>query len=521
VLGVDIDVDGNPIARVTKTYTLRRQTKEELTYDLGLSVNVDNLTDEPIDVIVTQQGSIGLRREGLRAEDRMVLAAIWEGDTLEVNQYARAKVRKQGKLELGTDKENTRIAWAGEANQYFACLMAPVGRKGPADPPRFAALDAMTLTDMEEGAGADLTLRYVTRPISIPAKLATSVAFDCYIGPKSKRAFQTVPEYLSRDYYQAVSISYYICAPNAVVSLMMKLLGTFHDYIWPHNYGVAIIILVLVVRTILHPITKKSQVNMVKMQKNAARLQPKIQAAKEKFANDRAAMNQAVMQIYKEEGVNPAGQMLTCLPMMLQIPIWGGLFTALNFTIEMRHAPFDGWWIKDLAGQDALIHFAHPITIPLIGVLMGGPIHSLNLLPILLGISQILQAKYMPRGNPGVQASGNPDQLEQQRKMMTFMSLFMVMIFYNAPSGLNLYIMASNFFGVLEQWRIRQHLAAQEEKGEPSAPAKPSPGKTPDRKPAAGPREKSWLQKKWDAVQKQVEDAKRVQSPKHKGKPRK
>src|SRR5437870_1923978 len=164
------------------------------------------------------------------------------------------------------------------------------------------------------------------------------------------------------------------------------------------------------------------------------------------------------MKVCQEAGVNPAGNLLTCLPMMLQIPIWGALWAALGSTIEMRHAPFDGRWIKDLTSPDALIHFKNAVYIPLVSKLMGGPFTSLNVLPILLGISQMLQTKYMPRGALAAQTGGSPDQLEQQRKMMMFMSVFFVLMLYNAPSGLNLYIMASNFFGILEQWRIRQHI---------------------------------------------------------------
>jgi YidC/Oxa1 family membrane protein insertase len=531
-LAVDVHSPADaPLARVTKTYELPRQpadqSPDQRTYDLILSVEVENLTDQPMAVIITQKGPVGLTREDLRTEDRMVIGAEWEDGEVSTDTYKRAAILKQKKIEMGKDDGEQRIAWASESNKYFTCIMAPAGRRSGTDEPRFAALEAITYTEAAEGAEQDLSLQYVSRPIVIPAGAARGVGFDCYIGPKSKRAFQGVAGYAERDYYQVITVGFMSCAPGGLVALMMRLLNTFHA-IWPHNYGVAIIVLVLVVRTILHPITKKSQANMMRMQKNTARLQPKIQAVREKHANDRAAMNQAIMEVYKEEGINPAGQMLSCLPMMLQIPIWMALWTALSSTIEMRHAPFDGWWIKDLAGQDALISFGRPITIPLLSYLMGGPMDSLNLLPILLGISQVLQTRFMPKGNPGTASNANPDQLAQQRKMMMFMSVFFVFILYNAPSGLNLYIMSSNFFGILEQWRIRQHLAEEDKKSEDlkPAPIPPTPGRPTDGIRAKGPADphpkpKGWLQKRWGELQKQVEDAKRVPSSRPKSKPRK
>jgi YidC/Oxa1 family membrane protein insertase len=258
---------------------------------------------------------------------------------------------------------------------------------------------------------------------------------------------------------------------------------------------------VIVVRTILHPITRRSQVNMMKMQKQMASLQPKVNAVKEKYANDRAAMNQAMMEVYKDAGVNPAGSMLTCLPMMLQLPIWAALWTALNSTVEMRHAAFDGWWIRDLTQPDALIAFSAGVEIPLLSYVMGGPIHSFNLLPILLAISQLIQAKFMPRSSAPA-AGGNPDQMEQQRKMMMFMSVFFLFLFYNMPSGLNLYIMTSNLAGILEQWRIRKHIAEEEEKAKFAPPP--------------GPKPKGWFHRKWEELQKEAEEVKRIQSPKAK-----
>jgi YidC/Oxa1 family membrane protein insertase len=500
--------DGKPLARVSKTYTLPQHSTESMRYDFDLSLKIDNLSGQPQRIILVQEGPVGFRKEEPRSEDRKVLAALRADGRLTVTGHMRPQVIKKGQIVLGSDDGTTHIAWAAEINKTFASIVTPAGRPA-VESVKFSSLEALDLVkedpaEMPEVTG--LTFQFVTAPYTLAPGASEQVAFNCYLGPKSKRAFQDVPAYAQQDYYAVITESFPWCAPGGLIALMMWLLNAFHA-IPPHNYGIAIIILVLVVRAILHPITKRSQINMTKMQKQMAWLQPKLTAIKEKYANDRVQQNQAIMEVYQEAGVNPAGQFLSCLPMALQMPIWIALWTALASTIEMRHAPFDGFWIKDLAAPDALITFS-PVTIPLISWFTG-PIHSLNLLPILLGISQALQTKFMPRGASPQATAGQPDQLEQQRKMMMWMSVIFVLMLYNAPSGLNLYIMASNFFSLLEQWRIRQHIA-EEEKRHPG-------GFEPKKKTE---RKRSWfsgyLMDKWGELAKQADEAKRAQSPRDK-----
>ncbi len=501
--------DGTPLARVRKTYTLPPQPAATKTSDLGVSVRVENLTATPLRVVVVQQGPIGFAMAQARGEDRKVIGAMWEDDSRpEVRGHLRSEVLK-GDVILGRDEpQGRRIAWVAEANQYFTCIMAPTGRQGVNDAARFDRAEAVQLTGTHDEYSDDLTFRYVSLPQEIAPGGAVAMGFDCYIGPKSKDIFEGVPSYQQRNFYGVISESFVFCAPAGLVSLMMWMLNVFHS-IWPYNYGIAIFILVLVVRAILHPITKKSQVNMMKMQKQMSTLQPKIAAAREKYANDKAALSRATMEIYQEAGVNPAGSILTCLPMMLQLPIWGALWQALSSTIEMRHAPFDGWWIRDLTQPDALIPFGTEVHIPLLGYLMSGPVTAFNLLPVLLGISQLLQTKFMPRSTAPANPD-NPDQIEQQRKMMMFMSVFFVFLLYNAPSGLNLYIMASNLFGILEQWRIRKHLADLD-KNAALAPAMGSPPKRSwllERRQHFQDRLQKWHQQ----LEKQVEGARKQES---------
>lgn len=504
VLGVTIRMlDGAPLARVLKTYRLEQQPSKPggkgLTYDLEFAVTIDNLSGADLDAILTQQGPVGFRKEDPRAEDRRVVIARWEkGEFIGKGELRSEILKSPGKISTRDDDvEQLRVAWAAETNRYFACIMAPAGRLNADAPALFAAVEPATLRDQNTDHAEDLTYRFVTRPIVIAPGKSAEVGFDCYIGPKSKPGFEAVAAYRDRNYYEVIREGFYFCAPAALVSLMMTLLDLFHR-VWPYNYGVSIIILVLVVRVLLHPLTKKSQVNMMKMQQQQASLQPKLKVIREKYANDKVKLNQATMDLYREEGVNPAGSILSCLPMFLQLPIWAALWTALSSTIEMRHAPFDGWWIRDLAGPDAVYVLQTPVHIPLISMLMGGPIDAINILPILLCISQMVQTLYMPKSTTP-QPEGAPDQ----RKMMMFMSVLFIFFLWNAPSGLNLYIMASNVFGIVEQQRIRKHIKELEAR-RPEEEAK--------RKAKAQERPRGWFSRKWAELLREIEDAKKLQS---------
>jgi YidC/Oxa1 family membrane protein insertase len=211
-----------------------------------------------------------------------------------------------------------------------------------------------------------------------------------------------------------------------------------------------------------------------------------------------------MMKLYREHGINPAGQLFTCLPMVIQMPIWIALFLSLSNNILMRHEPafFGLLWIDDLTAQDALYTFATPLVVP--GV--GWHIVSFNLLPLLVAVFMYLQQKTQPKAPPNPNAT--PEQRSQQemmQKMMPMMSIMMLFIFYNMPAGLNLYIMCSSLFGWIEQKRIRAHIKEQEDNGTFDKPSGGEDGggglmsKLAGRKKDGSP---GWLQKIQDAAEK-------------------
>jgi len=245
------------------------------------------------------------------------------------------------------------------------------------------------------------------------------------------------------------------CCPAKIINPMAFGILWLMDWLnsFLHNYGIVIIILVFVVRLILHPLTKKGQVSMGKMGK----LAPKVELLKKKYADDKGELNKQIMALYKEQGASPFTGML---PMFIQMPIWIALYSAINASISLRGAAFLPVWITNLSAPDALFRFL-PVTIPLI----GWKISSFNLLPILMGIAFYLQQKLTP-AQPA--ASTNPQLAQQQKMMMIMIPIMFPLMLYTAPSGLNLYIMASTFAGAVEQYFIKKHIREKdqaEEKG--------------------------------------------------------
>ena len=239
------------------------------------------------------------------------------------------------------------------------------------------------------------------------------------------------------------------CTFEFLIKGLVKLLAFFHFL--TRDWGVAIILLVVLVRTLLHPITKRSQVSMMRMGK----MGPEMERLKKKYADDKDELNKQTMALYKDQGV---GAYLGCLPMFLQMPIWIALWSALQSTFELRQSPFlYGYtWIHDLAKPDRLFHWqTQYLQLPLVGTVH---LSSLNILPFVMGLVMFFQQKLTP------QPPSATKEQETQKKMMLWMSVLMFPIFlYNGPSGLNLYILTSSLIGIVESKRIRAHIKQKEE----------------------------------------------------------
>lgn len=245
---------------------------------------------------------------------------------------------------------------------------------------------------------------------------------------------------------------------RGISRVLLFLLTSLHKFI--PNYGVCILILTLVIKALLHPLSKKSQVSMVRMQQ----LQPELLKLKERFGDDKKRLGTEQWALYHRYGVNP---MSGCLPMLIQMPVFLALFGALRASIHLRQASF--LWIGDLSQPDTVYHL--PFDLPLLHT------DAINVLPFVFLVSSVVSQMLQPKALD--------EKTRQQQTMMKWMSFFFAFILYNMPSGLLLYWTASNILGILEQWQIRRHVARikiqpiQPKEPKKGAAAKPSkPGKS-------------------------------------------
>ena len=246
------------------------------------------------------------------------------------------------------------------------------------------------------------------------------------------------------------------------------------------DWGVAIIFLVVTVRLLLHPITKRSQVNMMKMSKQMSSLQPEIAKLRKKYKDDQKKLNAETMKLYKEKGVNPMGA-LGCLPMFLQMPIWVALYAMLYFAIELRHEPafygvfqhigqlFGVSWpfLADLAVSDRLIPLMEPsedtiFRLPIITL----DYSSINILPFLMAVVMFLNMKFTTPPPPENETDEQKQQRRQQQMVMKIMPFLFPILLYSAPSGLTLYICASTAAGIFDSYLVRKHVRDMEAAGQ-------------------------------------------------------
>jgi YidC/Oxa1 family membrane protein insertase len=201
------------------------------------------------------------------------------------------------------------------------------------------------------------------------------------------------------------------------------------------NYGVAILLLTLLVKILFYPLANKSYRAMSKMKK----LQPEMMRLREQYGDDKMRMNQELMALYKKEQVNP---MSGCLPIVVQIPVFFALYKVLFVSIEMRHAPFFGW-IQDLSAPDPTSIFN------LFGLVPWDPPHFLmiGIWPLVMGATMLLQTKLNPQPADPVQA-----------KVMMLLPLMFIFLFATFPAGLVIYWTWNNVLSIGQQWVIMKRM---------------------------------------------------------------
>jgi len=236
---------------------------------------------------------------------------------------------------------------------------------------------------------------------------SSSFAYQSYFGPRDEKVLESVGHQLS----EAISFGWF--TPIAVP--LLKTLKFFYGYIG--NYGVAIILLTLIIKLLFWPLTHKSYASMKSMQK----LQPEMNKIKERFKNDRQRQGQEMMELYKKHRVNPMGG---CLPMVIQIPVFFALYRVLYQAIELRHAPFM-FWLTDLSAPDP-----YYIT------------------PLVMGATMFIQQKLTP-------STADPTQ----QKIMLIMPVVFTAMFLNFPAGLVIYWLVNNLLTIVQQIYIHRTMS--------------------------------------------------------------
>lgn len=448
-LGLDITDGKNALLTLYKRFTVRPRNAGDsagaLGYDTELVCEFVNHTDKAMTVSTALVGPTYPPSESARGGDRQVLvgfqgknAVVLSHDTLE--GFTASAPSKQYSI-----LDNQPLLWFGAGGNYFNAIIRPVGgmwiKQGTA-----------TLVNPAEADAAlrEVVLGIETKDIDVAPNSAQMITADVFFGPRLRSL-------LKNKYYAAPGIEFYhsleiggscaFCTFQWLVDLLMSLLSAFHYVL--RDWGLSIIVLVFIVRACLHPITKRSQINMAKMTK----LGPEMEKLKKKYADDKEGLNKAMMQFYKNQGAAPV---LGCLPMFLQMPIWIALYSGLSSTFELRQAPFlrlfghNLTWIQDLSKPDHLFQFAQPFNFFFVHI------DGINIIPILMAGAFFMQQKLTPKP-----PATTPEQ-QQQQKMMQWMTLLFPIMLYASPAGLNMYIFTSTCFGIIESRIIRKHIAERE-----------------------------------------------------------
>ena len=299
---------------------------------------------------------------------------------------------KKRNMEPFEFSDKGELKWFAFEGEYFTALLI--------SPPSQTSLSLLVKGDEKNLLKANL----INAPVSILPMQAIKVPFQIYLGPKEIDRLKE----LGADAEKLVDFGWFTIVAKPLL-WFLKLTNKITS-----NFGIDILILSILIKIIFLPLTQISMKSMKGMQK----VQPEMSRLKEQYKNDKARLQQEIMLLYKRRKINP---MSGCLPMLIQIPVFIALYNALQYTIEMRHAPFL-FWIRDLAARD-------PIYIT----------------PLIMGATMVLQQKMTPTATDPTQA-----------KMFLLMPVMFTFLFLNFPSGLVLYWLVNNVLSIAHQYYMNK-----------------------------------------------------------------
>ena len=323
-------------------------------------------------------------------------------------------LKKKGKIEPA----KVAGAWIGFVDKYWAAALVP--DKAVKVQPRFAGVPA--------AAGRPDTYQTFMLADGLPVAAGAAVTSTTHFfaGAKEVAAVDGYAEKLGIERFDRLidwGWFYWLTKP---LFFLIDILNK-----WVGNFGIAILIVTVLVKAVFFPLANKSYDSMSKMKK----VQPEMKELQERFKDDRAAQQQAMMELYRREKINP---LAGCLPILIQIPVFFALYKVIFVTIEMRQAPFFGW-IKDLAAPDPTSMFnlfgLIPFTPP--SMLMIG------IWPLIMGVTMFVQMKLNP-----------PPPDPTQKMLFDWMPVIFTFMLANMPAGLVIYWTWNNFLSIAQQWYI-------------------------------------------------------------------
>lgn len=459
VFGCDVP---NTDLSITKTYTL-----ELGAYHIGLAVALERkpgANPEPLKFQYQLTGGHGLPIEGdwYTSTYRNALVGLVDrkGSLWRDYQDSRVIGIQEGGDEVR--KGDNFLQYAGIAVQFFASVIvveenqeailqrarATVESEPPPQRPHLADITMRVISvPFDLKPGAKVVHKYLLYNGPVKVHLLGQLEGDMAVAPDLVRRYERMLHLNTLADYHSPGFMGEFFSKILWTNLLIFFTNLMHDTLWllhnllPYsglNYGVCIILLTLLVRGLMFPISRKQAVMSIKMQA----LAPELKKIQEKHKTDLQARNTAVMELYRRHGVHPLG---SCWVLLLQMPIFLGLYYALQESIHFRLASFV--WIENLAAPDMMLSWGQ--SIPWIsrpedlgGILYLGPFF--NLLPVIAGVLMIIQQKLLT-------PPPTDEQQEMQQKVMKYMSLVIVLMFYKVAAGLAIYFIVSSLWGLTER----------------------------------------------------------------------
>jgi YidC/Oxa1 family membrane protein insertase len=478
------DESGRPVLRIERAFA--RGAADASPYLLTLSHTITNLDGAPHAVQFVQYGPGDLPRDTSSMlevrrfhfgylfppeRDPSQAAVLANGQMFERSTVAGQISSGDFALWPNIEAREGRYSpvWFGSTDRYFALA---VHSAGTGSKRLEGLLEVKSLSNGLAAPDDAIFTELWTPPATIAAGASSKVALGVYAGPLDPRILEGVEPYSSLAmgdlivYVMAGCCSW--CTFAWLADLLLLFLTLLHDHV-VFDWGIAIIMLVILVRLVLHPLQKKSQISMQRFSRAMSAMKPELDALQSKFKDDPRRMQAEQMRLFREKGVSPGGCVGGMLPMFAQMPIWMALYAVLYFAFPLRHqAPFFGvfqsfgdWaFLADLSAPDNFVLFAQPIHLWLFSL------SSINLLPLLMGVVFWIQQQYMTPVTPNM----SEEQLAQQRMMKWMMTLMFPVMMYIVPSGLTLYIFTSTVIGIVESRIIKKQVDAMDFSKPPEKP---------------------------------------------------